>query len=178
MERKKIDRERRRISAIECAERDGQVVKKWRLRAAGYPYVGELVCRPCDPLRMEEKGGVQDQKVQMQQSYATKGMDNEENGNHDISNGNDSSDAENEVERGDADVEANAKPCDANEAENGNHNLDRTDDQNDEIGNENEPSSPLQAAMERRKVQQQTESPHNDEDKKVEFISSSSGHNE
>ena len=57
--RKKMELERRRISAVLEAKRDGRWIKRWRLSAAGYPHVGEVVCRPCDPLRFEEKNGGQ-----------------------------------------------------------------------------------------------------------------------
>ena len=43
--------ERRRITAIQQAERDGKIFRKWLLMVAGCPFVGEKVCRPCDPLR-------------------------------------------------------------------------------------------------------------------------------
>lgn len=64
--RNKMELERRRISAIQQAEREGKFVKKWRLSAAGCPHVGEVICRPCDPLQLEEREG----DHQMQQPCA------------------------------------------------------------------------------------------------------------
>jgi hypothetical protein len=49
----KLELERRRISALQQAEREGKIIRKWMLTAAGCPYVGENLCRPCDPLRVE-----------------------------------------------------------------------------------------------------------------------------
>ena len=49
----KMEFERRRITAIQQAEREGKIIRKWMLTAAGCPFVGENLCRPCDPLRME-----------------------------------------------------------------------------------------------------------------------------
>lgn len=175
-ERKKMELERRRISAIAIADREGTLIKKWRLSAAGCPYVGEVICKPCDPLRWGENNGDQ----QMQQPRAG-GIDNEENGvqNHMVNgNGNVSSvDAESVggrtdplyrgVETADGEVETNSVPF-VNEA---NENHLGSDDQNGiEI-------SALHAAMERRKIQQQEDEPdgltsssHSNVEKKVEFL--------
>lgn len=49
----KMEFERRRITALQQAEREGKIIRKWMLMAAGCPYVGENLCRPCDPLRVE-----------------------------------------------------------------------------------------------------------------------------
>lgn len=51
----KMELERRRISALQQAEREKKIIRKWRLTAGGCPYVGEYLCRPCDPLRVESK---------------------------------------------------------------------------------------------------------------------------
>ena len=58
-ERRKIELERRRKIALQQSEREGRFVRKWRLRAAGCPYVGEVICAPCDPLKLEESEGDQ-----------------------------------------------------------------------------------------------------------------------
>jgi len=50
---KKMEFERRRITALQQAEREGEIIRKWMLTAAGCPCVGENLCRPCDPLRVE-----------------------------------------------------------------------------------------------------------------------------
>lgn len=50
-----MDLERRRISALEKAAREGKLIKKWRLSAASCPYAGEYICRPCDPLNFENE---------------------------------------------------------------------------------------------------------------------------
>jgi len=55
----KIELERRRKAALQQCEREGTLVTKWRLLAAGCPYVGEVICRPCDPLKSEENDGDQ-----------------------------------------------------------------------------------------------------------------------
>lgn len=55
--RKKRELGRRQISALKEAERKEKWIQKCRLSAAGCPYVGEVVCRPCNPLRSEEKNG-------------------------------------------------------------------------------------------------------------------------
>jgi hypothetical protein len=51
--KQKMDLERRRISALQQAQRDRKMIRKWRLAAAGCPYIGETMCRSCDPLRVE-----------------------------------------------------------------------------------------------------------------------------
>lgn len=100
---KKMELERRRITAVRDAEREGNLMRKWRLQLGGVPFVGERVCWCCDPLRSEssdggkngdEKGNVvnvsnedrvTDERQEMQQienGYSV------ENGNH-FHNGND-----------------------------------------------------------------------------------------
>jgi hypothetical protein len=54
-QRIKMDLERRRITAVETAKSEGKTIRKWRLMAAGCPHIGEVVCSPCDPLRLEDK---------------------------------------------------------------------------------------------------------------------------
>ena len=68
---KKIQLERRRITAIQKAEREGMIIIKWRLAAAGC--VGYNLCRPCDPLRHDELEEAQE----IQQSIAD-GVNNED----------------------------------------------------------------------------------------------------
>eukprot|EP00571_Detonula_confervacea_P002665 CAMPEP_0172324514 /NCGR_PEP_ID=MMETSP1058-20130122/51540_1 /TAXON_ID=83371 /ORGANISM="Detonula confervacea, Strain CCMP 353" /LENGTH=441 /DNA_ID=CAMNT_0013040803 /DNA_START=104 /DNA_END=1429 /DNA_ORIENTATION=- len=182
--RNKMELERRRISALQQAEREGKFVKKWRLSAAGCPHVGEVICRPCDPLRLEEKEG----NHQMQQS-CDEGMNNTENGVH-KANGN-GYDGSSDAEKGgrddlqksidsidDGESENDAIPC-INEARDDNL---ESDDQNCI----EEP--PLHAAIERRKNQHQEEAevhlslftsdelknaPHSNGEKKVEFLTTS-----
>jgi len=57
----KMELERRRISALQQAEREGKVVRKWMLTAAGCPYVGEHLRRPFDPLRVESRSKKEEQ---------------------------------------------------------------------------------------------------------------------
>lgn len=72
---KKMELERRRIIAIQTAEREGKLITKWRLTAAGFPFLGYKLCRPCDPLGRDEIGGGQE----VQQSHPD-GIGNEEGG--------------------------------------------------------------------------------------------------
>ncbi len=73
-----MELERRRISAIEKSSREGKLIRQWRLSAAGCPYVGEYICRPCDPLQWEKE---QNCKLEMRQQISTEGrIDDEENG--------------------------------------------------------------------------------------------------
>ena len=53
--RAKMELERRRISAVQQAKREGKTIEQWRLRAAGCYPVGDVLCRPCDPLRRENR---------------------------------------------------------------------------------------------------------------------------
>lgn len=64
------------MAAMQKAERDGKLMKKWRLSAAGCPYVGEIACMPCDPLNSDEIPG------QELQQFDSDGINNEENGVH------------------------------------------------------------------------------------------------
>ena len=64
-----------RIAAIQKAVSEGKLMKKWRLSAAGCPYVGERVCQTCDPLRWDETC----ESREMQQSNFDV-MDNEDSG--------------------------------------------------------------------------------------------------
>ena len=73
---KKIQLERKRINAIQQAEREGMILTKWRLAAAGCPYIGYKFCRPCDPLRHDEL----EEGREIQQSIADEINNEEENG--------------------------------------------------------------------------------------------------
>ena len=74
----KMELERRRISAIEKSSREGKLIRQWRLSAAGCPYVGEYICRPCDPIQWEKD---QICRLEMRQKISIEGrMDDEENG--------------------------------------------------------------------------------------------------
>jgi len=53
LSKQKMELERRRITAIQQAERDKDIIRKWRLTVGGVPYLGETLCRTCDPLRAE-----------------------------------------------------------------------------------------------------------------------------
>lgn len=75
-ERTKIELQLRRRSAIERAEQERKMVKKWRLTIAGCPHVGEVACRQCDPLRQEDEN--KDQQIQSLSS----GKNNGESANH------------------------------------------------------------------------------------------------
>ncbi len=54
---KKMELERRRITAVRDAEREGNLVRKWRLLVGGVPVMGDRVCWWCDPLRRESDNG-------------------------------------------------------------------------------------------------------------------------
>lgn len=156
-----MELERRRISALQKAEREGKFIKKWRLQAAGCPHVGAFICGPCDPLRKKEED-------QRQQSGA-EGMDNEENGVHmaignDISSDNDAT-GENIDAIDDGKCESNSAPCINEASEN---NLESDDQNSIEI-------APLRAAMERRKEETDRlkNSSHSDGEKKVDFLPTS-----
>lgn len=70
--RNKMELERRRLSAVQKAEKEGRPIQKMRLTAAGCPYIGETICKPCDPLRMETK------ENQIYESHPVEGLQNEE----------------------------------------------------------------------------------------------------
>ena len=53
--REKMQMGRKRIQAIGDAKKEGMLVRRFFLKAAGCPLVGEYICRPCDPLRLDEK---------------------------------------------------------------------------------------------------------------------------
>lgn len=73
-----MELERKRITALEKAATEGKLIRHWRLSAAGCPYVGEYICRPCDPLQWEKE---QNGSLEMQvQSCSEGGIDDEENG--------------------------------------------------------------------------------------------------
>ena len=74
--RNKMELQRRRLSAVQTAEREGNLIQKWRLSAAGCPYVGETICKPCDPLRTDDKAN---QIQQTQNGGEEEGIENEEN---------------------------------------------------------------------------------------------------
>ena len=53
--RLKMEMGRNRIIAIGEANKERNLMRKFFLKAAGCSFIGELVCKPCDPLRMDEK---------------------------------------------------------------------------------------------------------------------------
>lgn len=150
---KRMELERRRISALQEAEREGKLITKWILRAAGCPYVGEAICRPCDPLRRKEK-----ERNQQSRQSVEGGVDNEENGAHTANgngNGNGSVNSENQDNGWAPRIEiltGRGSETDAEPASDS--HLDSGDE------NEVELSAPpaLHAAMERRKEHLEEES--------------------
>ena len=48
-----MELERRRLTAIQQAEKDGNWIRKMRLQAAGIPHIGDSICFLCDPIRTE-----------------------------------------------------------------------------------------------------------------------------
>lgn len=181
----RMEVERRRISEILRAQNEGKLIRKWRLQAGGIPSLGETICRPCDPLRQEERNRVN--RIDQQNRRAREeAKSNEENGDHAsshnvsiiISSGS-SLDAEIEQNGGenrdpttDLDHDANVEP-DTPDA-----NASHSDD--DQNGIEITTPSPLLAAMEQRKIQHKekedavvlSNSSHSDGEKKIEFVSS------
>ncbi|KAL7551076.1 hypothetical protein ACHAWF_014277 [Thalassiosira exigua] len=143
LEREKMSLDYRRLSALQQAEREGRVVRKWLLRAAGCPYVGEVVCRPCDPLRQDEKD-----KVHQREMLGVEVMENEEN----VANGNDCLDSVGGHGHDEVGSETNG-----NHSSNGDKNVLELS------------TSTLQSAMEKRKIQQGENA---EAEKEVEFISS------
>ena len=172
-EGKRMERERMRIAAIQKAEREGKLMKKWSLSAAGCPYVGERVCQTCDPLRWDETG----EGREMQRSNSDV-MDSEDRGFH-IGNGNwnnSSLDIENiksnnslddgvsEDEQNVIDEKKMTDPIDDR-----NRKIDEQDD------NKVTPSA-LQAAMDARMKMKHQKEQHDSiesEEKKVHFLSTS-----
>ena len=51
----KMQMGRQRIAAIRDAKREGKPIRRYFLTAAGCPLVGEYICKPCDPLRLDKK---------------------------------------------------------------------------------------------------------------------------
>mmetsp|Transcript_1859 Transcript_1859/g.3344 ORF Transcript_1859/g.3344 Transcript_1859/m.3344 type:complete len:516 (+) Transcript_1859:185-1732(+) len=93
---KKMELERRRITAVRDAEREGNLVRKWRLQMGGVPFVGEKICWCCDPLRSEsgdggkngnKKGNVVNVSNEDHITDETQEMRQMENG-HSVNNGN------------------------------------------------------------------------------------------
>lgn len=79
-----MELQRRRLSAVQTAEREGNLIQKWRLSAAGCPYVGETICKPCDPLRTDDKanqiqqtqnGGEEEEGIENEENYEAKDKD-------------------------------------------------------------------------------------------------------
>ncbi|KAL7520875.1 hypothetical protein ACHAWX_005570 [Stephanocyclus meneghinianus] len=56
--REKMQMGRKRIIALNDAKREGKLTRRCFLMAAGCPFVGEYICKPCDPLRYDDKEGV------------------------------------------------------------------------------------------------------------------------
>jgi len=159
-ERNKMELERRRISAIQQADREGKLLTKWRLSAAGCPYVGEVICRSCDPLRWEND------------SSAAECMKAEGNGVH--------KHAENGNGNGSAgiDIEESMRPMADEDAESHSvDNVDKVDENNLDINEKSSiGKSALHTAIEQRTVQQKEKGSDglmNSTEKKVEFLSTS-----
>jgi len=162
----KMEFERRRITALQQAEREGKIIRKWMLKAAGCPYVGENLCRPCDPLRMESSTKNEDNHVE----------------NQDVSNA-DATD----IEGGGVDVGECATTT--NQCTHSDDNIANPANQsrpivptvesfdNEEVASSpldsqnDETSTPLQQAMEARKQLHQSDDEISERVEKVEMIS-------
>ena len=95
-ERKKMETQRRRLSAIQKADSEGKYIQKFLLRAGGCQYIGEVVCRPCDPLRRDEEEVKDNDESKNQQNI----IDNEDT--HDDGHcGHDFGHTTSDVEKGD-----------------------------------------------------------------------------
>ena len=157
-----MERERRRISALQQAEREGDTITKMKLNAAGCPFVGEVICRPCDPMRKEE------------QSPTEEGMNNEEDRHRVEIVVNNESTSLSEVENRESDEEKkieslpippeNGSSARADGSSHDRENKDRIEEEN---GIEIAAPSALQTAMDRRKQEQQEEV---EGEKKIEFL--------
>jgi len=149
----KIELERRRKSALQQFEREGKFVKKWTLLAAGCPYVGEVICRPCDPLQGVENAGDQQNQLSHGNTLAN-GAENESVGNE----------VEESVQStSDKEVETDSVPH-VNEAK---------DDTDGQSGIE---MSALHTAMERRTEQQhekESDSSRSSGENKTKFLTAS-----
>ena len=128
--KKKMETQRRRLSAIQKADSEGKYIQKFLLRAGGCQYIGEVVCRPCDPLRDEEE--VKDNDESKKQQNIIENEDTHDDGHcgHDFGHG------------GTSDVEQNTVQ-DVNE-----ENIEKDE-------KEVETPAPLQLAMKERKRNQQ-----------------------
>jgi len=144
MGRDKMELSRRRVSALQKAEREGDLITKWRLQAAGCPHVGEVICHPCDPLRLEKKEG--DQQMQQSQQTPSEGANKERNGVHivinDSGHSSSSDEAESSMDTGNREIKARPIKAETGEVQS------ESDDANS-MG-----VSPLHAAMEERKRKQ------------------------
>jgi len=133
-ERKKMEIQRRRLSAIQKADSEGKYIQKFLLRAGGCHYVGEVVCKPCDPLRRdEEEVKDNDESKKQQNIIENEGTHDDGHCGHDFGHGGVS-----DVEKGDLNTVQ-----DVNE-----ENLEKDE-------REIENPAPLQLAMEERKRNQQ-----------------------
>ena len=95
-ERKKMEIQRRRLSAIQKADSEGKYIQKFLLRAGGCQYIGEIVCKPCDPLKRDEEERKDDDESKKQQNI----IENE--GTHDDGHcGHDFGHTTSDVEKGD-----------------------------------------------------------------------------
>ena len=56
--------ERRRLTAIQQAEKDGNWIRKMRLQAAGIPHLGDSICFLCDPIRAEPVPSDADENIE------------------------------------------------------------------------------------------------------------------
>mmetsp|Transcript_14231 Transcript_14231/g.25732 ORF Transcript_14231/g.25732 Transcript_14231/m.25732 type:complete len:409 (-) Transcript_14231:123-1349(-) len=147
--REKMDLERRRIAEIHLAEMQGNMVRAWRLKAAGCPHIGEAICRPCDPIRQEETDG--DLQMQPQRIERMHNEVNNINNNHTSDGeGNDSP----------ADTKTNGNDTDSSKNEGNDIHIVESDDQSIEV-------SPLHDAMERKSKS----SSHSNGEQNVEFLS-------
>ena len=130
-----------------------------RLNAAGCPFVGEVICRPCDPMRKEE------------QSPTEEGMDNEEDRLRVEIVVNNESTSLSEVENRESDEEKKIEslPIPAENGADGSSHSDRenNDQTKEENGIEIAVPSALQTAMDRRIQEQQEEV---EGEKKIEFL--------
>ncbi|KAL3811548.1 hypothetical protein ACHAXA_000586 [Cyclostephanos tholiformis] len=162
----KMELHHRRIAAMRKAEREGKLIRKWRLSAAGCRYVGEIACLPCDPLKLDEISGSQD----IQQSNSD-GMDTEENGIQMDNRNVRSHDSFEDVVSRDEKKDFDEKKI-----------IDLIDDGHQEIEYHHDikvPPSALQVAMDiRMKIKHQEEqhdiienSPSGSEEMKVQFLS-------
>ena len=156
---KKIQMGRKRLLAIENAQKEGKQIRKCLLQAAGCPVVGQHVCKPCDPLRLDENRGNVQVKINNEiEADKSDGEDEQERSNKDQFN------QEGEITIVELD-ECPSSKCGHHEE------LKSVSKENKDNSSQKNVPNALQNAMEHRKESLEG---NNTKEREVEFISISS----